>query len=177
MSLKEDYMIYWISGPYGVGKSTVAKCLQEMLPKAFVYDAEEMGNAVRENYPDECRQGIVFDGYPLWREFNYRLLKDIATRYEGDILVDMTIVCEEAYPEIIERLRADGVEVKYVILDADWKTIHDRVLKRGEKENCWCMQNIEMCLEYQQKETHAIHVNALNRSPEEIAKEIAEKVV
>jgi hypothetical protein len=36
------------------------------------------------------------------------------------------------------------------------------------------MQNIGMCLEYQQKETHAIHVNALNRSPEEIAREIAE---
>ncbi|MBE5905685.1 MAG: hypothetical protein E7277_02675 [Lachnospiraceae bacterium] len=88
-------MIYWISGPYGVGKSTVAKCLQELLPKAFVYDA-------------------------------------------------------------------------------DWQTIHDRILKRGKKEDCWCMQNIGMCLEYQQKETHAIHVNALNRSPEEIAREIAE---
>ena len=27
-------MIYWINGPYGVGKSTVAEALQKMLPKA-----------------------------------------------------------------------------------------------------------------------------------------------
>ena len=39
-------MIYWINGPYGVGKSTVAEALQKMLPKAHIFDAEEVGNAI-----------------------------------------------------------------------------------------------------------------------------------
>ena len=48
-------MIYWINGAYGVGKSTVAEQLRAKLPKAHIFDAEEVGNAVRDNYPEECK--------------------------------------------------------------------------------------------------------------------------
>lgn len=45
-------MIYWINGAYGVGKSTVAETLQKKLAKAHIFDAEEVGNAVRDNLPE-----------------------------------------------------------------------------------------------------------------------------
>lgn len=35
---------------------------------ALVFDAEEVGNAVRGNYPD-CPYGFIFEDYPLWGEF------------------------------------------------------------------------------------------------------------
>lgn len=35
-------MIYWINGAYGVGKSTVAEQLRAKLPKAHIFDAEEV---------------------------------------------------------------------------------------------------------------------------------------
>lgn len=57
-------MIYWINGAYGVGKSTVAEQLRAKLPKAHIFDAEEVGNAVRDNYPEECKHSIIFEGYP-----------------------------------------------------------------------------------------------------------------
>lgn len=46
-------MVIWISGAYGVGKSALAEALVNKIENAMVYDAEKVGNAVRENYPGE----------------------------------------------------------------------------------------------------------------------------
>lgn len=46
-------MIVWISGAYGVGKSTLAAALAGKFEDAMIFDAEEVGNAVRGNYPGE----------------------------------------------------------------------------------------------------------------------------
>lgn len=168
-------MIYWINGAYGVGKSTVAEQLKMRLAKAHIFDAEEVGNAVRDNYPKECRHSIVFEGYPLWRELNYRLLKDINSKYDGDIIVPMTLILDVSYTEIIRRLIEDGIHVGYVILDGDRQTVHDRILKRGEDEDCWCMKNIQTCIDVQRGDKRAVHINTVGRTPEAIADEIIER--
>lgn len=165
-------MIYWLSGAYGVGKSTVAEALKKRLPKAHIFDAEAVGNAVRDNYPEECKDGVLFDGYPLWRELNYRLLKDISEKYSGDVIVPMTLILDQAYEEILHRLENDGVALRYIILDGDWQTIHDRIRKRGESETCWCMEHIQMCLDAQSRDPRGEHISTLGRTPEEIAEEI-----
>ena len=165
-------MIYWLNGSYGVGKSTVAECLKNRLPKAHIYDAEAVGNAVRDNFPEECKYSVIFEGYTLWREVNYKLLKEIGERYDGDIIIPMTLVLKESYEEIIKKLEESGVQVRYIVLDADRKTIHDRIIARGEKEGCWCMQNIDMCLEALENDPHAVHIDTQNKSPERITDEI-----
>lgn len=135
-------MIMWISGPYGVGKSTLAEAMAAKMKNAMIFDAEEVGNAVRENYPD-CPYGYIFEDYPLWGVFCYLLLKDIHQKFNKDILVPMTLVRKESY-QIIEKLNRDGIDIKLVVLEASWQTIHDRILARGEDEGCWCMENIEL---------------------------------
>lgn len=135
-------MIIWLSGPYGVGKSTLADALASKLKNALIFDAEEVGNAVRENYPD-CPYGYIFEDYPLWGEFCYLLLKDIHGTFHKDILVPMTLLRKESYG-IIERLRQDGIDTRLVVLEASCQTIHDRILARGEEEDCWCMENMEL---------------------------------
>lgn len=135
-------MIIWISGPYGVGKSTLAEAMAAKMKNALIFDAEEVGNAVRENYPD-CPYGYIFEDYPLWGEFCYMLLKDIHEKFQKDILVPMTLVRKESCG-IIEKLRRDGISTQLVVLEASYQTVHDRILARGEKEGCWCMENIEL---------------------------------
>lgn len=135
-------MIIWISGPYGVGKSTLAEAMAAKMKNALIFDAEEVGNAVRENYPD-CPYGYIFEDYPLWGEFCYMLLKDIHEKFQKDILVPMTLVRKESCG-IIEKLRRDGINTQLVVLEASYQTVHDRILARGEKEGCWCMENIEL---------------------------------
>lgn len=135
-------MIIWISGAYGVGKSTLAEAMAAKMENVLIFDAEEVGNAVRENYPN-CPYGYIFEDYPLWGEFCYMLLKDVHENFRKDILVPMTLLRKESY-SIIEKLNRDGIDTRLVVLEASWQTVHDRILARGEEEGCWCMENIEL---------------------------------
>ena len=138
-------MVIWISGPYGVGKSTLAENLCERLGNALIFDAEAVGNAVRDNYPDHP-YGYIFEDYPLWGEFCCRLIKDIHENFRSSIIVPMTLLRQESY-SIIENLMKAGIDTKLIVLEASHQTVHDRILERGEKEGCWCMENIELSRE------------------------------
>ena len=124
-------MIIWISGPYGVGKTTLAEAMAAKMDNALVFDAEEVGNAVRGNYPG-CPYGYIFEDYPLWGEFCYLLLKDIHEKFHMDILVPMTLLRMESY-SIIGKLKQDGIDTRLVVLEASWQTVHDRILARGRR--------------------------------------------
>ena len=125
-------MIIWLSGPYGVGKSTLAEAMAAKMENALIFDAEEVGNAVRENYPN-CPYGYIFEDYPLWGEFCYLLLKDVHEKFHKDILVPMTLVRAESC-RMIENLLRDGIDTRLIVLEASYQTVHDRILARGEEE-------------------------------------------
>ena len=88
-----------------------------------------------DNHQQELIFSYIFEDYELWRKFNYELLKDISSKYDGDIVVPMTLVRKESYNDIIKKLKDDNTKVGYFFLDGDYKTIHDRILKRWEGEN------------------------------------------
>ena len=167
-------MIYWINGSYGVGKTTIAEALVKKIKKAYIFDPEAVGNAVRDNHPQELIFSYIFEDYELWRKYNYELLKDISSKYDGDIVVPMTLVRKESYNDIIKKLKDDNIKIGYFFLDGDYQTIHDRILKRGEDEDCWCMKNINMCLDVQKKDVNAVHINTIDKSVDDIANEIIE---
>lgn len=162
-------MIIWISGAYGVGKSTLAEAMAARMENALIFDAEELGNAVRGNYPD-CPYGYIFEDYPLWAEFCRLLLKDIHEKFGKTILVPMTLLRESSYG-IIERLRSDQIRTELVILEADRETIHDRILQRGEEEGCWCMENIDLAMAGTSA-MPGMHIDASNVSAEDLAHEV-----
>jgi len=164
-------MIIWISGAYGVGKSTLAEALMGKIENSLLFDAEEVGNAVRENYPD-CPYGFIFEDYPLWGEFCYQLLKDVHDKFEKNILVPMTLVRESSYTNIIKRLLDDGLQVRFIILEASYQSIHDRILARGEDEDCWCMQNIDMASSGAAAVPGGHHVNTDGKTVEELVEEV-----
>lgn len=166
-------MIIWISGAYGVGKSTLAEELENRMENAMIFDAEAVGNAVRDNYPNKP-YGLIFEDYPLWCDFCYRLIKDICHTCGKDILIPMTLVRQSSYVDILERLRADGIVVKFIILEAAYRTVHDRILARGEEEDCWCIKNIEMARACTKAVAGGIHITTDNRSVSEIADAVLE---
>lgn len=164
-------MIIWISGPYGVGKSTLAEVLEKKIENALIFDAEEVGNAVRGNYPDDP-YGYIFEDYPLWSEFCYQLLKDIHNKFEKNILVPMTLVRPASYTNIIQKLLDDGIAVKFIILEANYENVHDRILARGEDEDCWCMENIEMSSRESKAIEGGCYICTDNRTVEELVDEV-----
>lgn len=168
-------MIIWISGAYGVGKSTLAKAMAEKMENALIFDAEEVGNAVRGNYPNNP-YGYIFEDYPLWGEFCYKLLKDIHNKFHKNILVPMTLVRSESY-KIIENLIRDGIETHFIILEASHQNIHDRILARGEDEGCWCMKNIEMARACSGSLPGGVHIETDGKSADELANIVLKNVL
>lgn len=168
-------MIIWISGAYGVGKSTLAECLLNKIENATIFDAEEVGNAVRGNYPNEP-YGVIFEDYPLWCEFNYQLLKDIHNKFHHNILVPMTLIRESSYKNIIEKLISDGIDTKLIVLEATYKNVYDRILARGEDEGCWCIENIEMASKLSKLLPNGYCIQTDNKSVEELAEIVLEYI-
>ncbi len=162
-------MIIWINGAYGVGKSTLAEDLAKKMENAMVFDAEAVGNAVRGNYPNDP-YGVIFEDYPLWHEFNYQLLKDIHNTFGRNILVPMTLVRPNSYSTILKRLMDDRIDTKLIVLEASYQRIHDRILARGEGEDCWCMRSIEMARNAVNAMAEGYHICTDNKSVEELSR-------
>lgn len=165
-------MVIWINGPYGVGKSTLAEKLHECNPHSFVFDAEAVGNVVRDNRPKELFHGYIFEGYPLWFELCAALLADIAGGYDGDIYVPMTLVYAGSFKKIERPLKDKNICIKHILLESSRQIIHDRILSRGEGEDCWCMKHIGLCLEQQKNFDHVVRIASYGKSVSELAVEV-----
>lgn len=164
-------MIIWINGPYGVGKSTLAEALREKLPNSFIFDAELVGDAVRENMPKQFFKE-TYEEFSLWHEMCARLLAELDAVFDGCVFVPMTLKRQESYGAIIGGLREAGVQAVSIMLEADRDTVHDRILARGEEEDCWCMLQIPDCLDKQCDFPCDLRLNTVGKSVEELANEV-----
>lgn len=125
-------MIIWLNGAFGSGKTTTAFELHHMLKDSFVYDPEKVGYFLTRYEPKEFR-GDNFQDKPLWRKFNYEMIKNMALNYKGTMIIPMTIVKEAYYYEIISKLRNDGIRIDHYVLGAS----EDTLIKRGRSRLCF----------------------------------------
>lgn len=159
-------MILWLNGPYGVGKSTLAEALRARLPGSFIFDAEQVGNAIRDNLPESCFHE-TFEEYQLWLDVCGELLTKASGACSGPVLVPMTLKMPESL-HIFDKLRDSGAEVRHVLLSADADEVLRRIQMRGEEEDCWCARNIQPCLEAQRDMPCDLRLPAA-QSPEMLA--------
>ena len=136
-------MIIWINGAFGSGKTQTAYELQRRLPCSYVYDPENIGFFIRENVPPSIRASD-FQDYHMWRAFNLEMLSYIARRYEGDVIVPMTVTNRAYYDEIIGALSEEH-EVRHFILWAEKETLLKRLASRLESRRSWAARQIDRC--------------------------------
>lgn len=165
-------MIIWINGAFGSGKTSAAYELDRRLTKSYVYDPEEAGFFIRDNIPPEIKQDD-FQNYPMWREFNYKILKYIHSKYDGIIIVPMTITDENYFKEIIGKLRKDNIELKHFVLMANKDTLLGRLKKRGEGGKSWAAKQIDRCLVNLTKEVFQEHIDTDNMTIRQVIEHIA----
>lgn len=152
-------MIIWINGAFGVGKTTVAEELNKFIKDSYIYDPEMAGEFIWDNSPQCIRGKGDFQDIPMWRDFNYSMLKYIHENYSGTIVVPMTLTNKKYYSQIIERLINEGVPLQHYILIAKKFVILERLLKRGEEENSWSAQQIDRCLNAFEKDINGIKID------------------
>ena len=64
------------------------------------------------------------------------------------------------------------MDVRLIILEASYQNIHDRILARGETEDCWCMQNIQMASRESNALREGYHINTDGASIEELVQAV-----
>ena len=141
-------MIIWINGAFGSGKTTAAFELNRRLAGSFVYDPENVGYFIRRNAPKDFSKGD-FQDVPLWREMNCKLIKLIASEYNGTIIIPMTLVNPTYHYEIIGRLRADGLDIRHFILYASRAEILRRLRFRNLRifgGDTFAVKSIDRCI-------------------------------
>lgn len=68
-------MMIWINGSFGIGKSETANTLHKKLINSFIYDPEQVGYFLWDNFPDDLKRKGDFQDIGMWRNFNYQILK------------------------------------------------------------------------------------------------------
>ncbi len=169
-------MIIWINGAFGSGKSTVAEKLHERIEWSHIFDPEQVGYFLWDNFPEELKEKENFQHMPIWREFNYKILKYLNETYDGDLIIPMTLYTKQYYDEIIGSLIKDGIDVKHFILSASKKTIINRLVQRGEKEDCWAVQHIDKCINFYENEVTEIKIDTENKEVNQIVDIIFEQI-
>jgi gluconate kinase len=167
-------MIIWINGTFGSGKTTTAYELHRRIKNSFVFDPERFGFVLMANFPKEMAKGD-FQDYPIWRETNYRLLKQVAEGYQGVIIVPMTLSNETYFEELIGRLRKDGVAVKHFTLMASEETILKRLRKRFEGRRSWAYQQMESRMRNLSKPVFEEHIQTDQLSVDKVVEKIAQQ--
>jgi tRNA uridine 5-carbamoylmethylation protein Kti12 len=138
-------MIIWINGSFGSGKTTTAAELNKRLNTSFIFDPENTGYYIRENLPKELYTSD-FQDIKLWRDFNFSMLSYMKSKFDGVVIVPMTIVNPEYFESIVTKLRVEGHDVRHFTLIASRETLFKRLRNRGDQDGGWTYQQVERCI-------------------------------
>lgn len=165
-------MIIWINGAFGSGKTQTASELHRRIPNSFLFDPENAGYYIRKNVPKQITKPD-FQDYPMWRDFNYAMLKHIDREYDGIVIVPMTVVNPSYFEETVGRLRKDGIVVNHFALCASKEVLLKRLRGRGDGKHSWPAQQIDRCIEGLADSRFARHLDTDHASIEQNAETIA----
>jgi broad-specificity NMP kinase len=165
-------MIIWINGAFGSGKTNTAYELKRRIPNSFIYDPEEVGFFIRDNLPAELKKDD-FQKFPMWRAFNYEMIKYIDKEYKGVIIAPMTITSEAYFKDIVTRIKLHNLQLKHFTLIADKETLLKRLRKRGDGKNSWPAQQIDRCIDALSSPLFEEHISTDDMSIEQVVEHIA----
>ncbi|UNK20961.1 AAA family ATPase [Paenibacillus sp. N3/727] len=165
-------MIIWINGAFGSGKSQASYELNRRIPDSFLYDPENAGYFIRKNVPDESKVSD-FQHYPMWREFNYSMLRYLDETSSRIIIVPMTITDTQYFDEIVGRLRREGVTIHHYTLCASREVLLKRLRSRGDGSDSWPAQQIDRCIHGLSHEVFGHNLDTDSMSIDAVVEQIA----
>ncbi|RXX75860.1 AAA family ATPase, partial [Klebsiella pneumoniae] len=110
-------MIIWINGPFGAGKTTLAKRLRDRRSKSLIFDPEEIGFVVKETVPMPA----------LWRGLTIAAVREIRRNYSQDIIIPMTLVHPDYPTEILDGVRRINDQLLHIFLTLNEDLLRHRI--------------------------------------------------
>jgi hypothetical protein len=119
-------MIIWINGGFGAGKTTLAEELHRRLPKAVVYNPEDVGLMLWKWMPPNGD----FQHLPSWRELVVETALSLRRHHADTLIVPMSLIRDAYRAEILGGLAGAGEDILHVFLEADAGVLRERLNAR-----------------------------------------------
>jgi hypothetical protein len=161
-----DGMVVWINGPFGVGKTAVARALRGRIPGAVLFDPEWVGLVLARLTPAGRRTGD-FQDLPTWRRWTVRLAVLAERTRRGPVIVPMTVADHRILEETFGELRRRGIDTRHVTLLASRDELRHRI--RGRRGDSWAERQMERCLTNLPRREFGPHLDTDGRSVREVA--------
>ncbi|MEH7749360.1 AAA family ATPase, partial [Neobacillus drentensis] len=116
--------IYIISGPCGVGKSTLAKKLAQTVKKSALIKGDDFLSMYEETSEPPWDEKLVI----MWKH----ILSLTKTFIQHDYNVIIDIVVEDELEWFCKHFAYLNLKIKYVVLRADENILIERLNKRGD---------------------------------------------
>jgi predicted kinase len=173
-------VIVWINGPFGGGKTTVARAVCDRLPAALYFDPEYVGYLLK-TFVDVPTGD--FQDLPLWRRLVVETAHGLVTEYGRPLAVPMALLDAGYRAEILGGLRARGVPVTQVVLEVPGPVLRARIDAdtREIQARGWRHDRLELALTSLRRldeveDDTVIIDNGTGASPAEVASRIVELV-
>jgi chloramphenicol 3-O-phosphotransferase len=132
-------VIIWLNGAFGCGKTTTASELRSLVSSSRVFDPETVGYMLRPNLADHAVSD--FQHWPPWRPLVVATATELA-RYTGQHLIaPQTILTRRYLEQIFAGLRAAGLAVFHVVLDADEDVLRKRI-QASDEAQAWRLAHL-----------------------------------
>jgi predicted kinase len=120
------FMIVWLNGTHGVGKTTTSALVQQLLPDARVLDAEKVGEVLMDIKPG-LPATDNFHHWEPWRPLVVETARRVLEYTGGTLVMPMTVLVESYWRETSDGLTAHGIPIRHFVLHADQATLRDRI--------------------------------------------------
>jgi hypothetical protein len=171
-------VLVWINGPFGGGKTATAYELHRRVDQSIVCDPERLGYGLHRMLPGDLRTD--FQNFAAWRTGVHEVLDLVARKWEGPVIVPMTVIDPAYLDEMVGRLRREGHDVRHFSLLADRGTVLRRLRTRtfglGLRHERWAEGKLDECLAQLRNEVFAEHLYTDSLSVAQVADTIARSV-
>ena len=169
-------MIIFINGAFGVGKTTIAQKLLQVLPDGMLYDPEEVGYMLWNILKPIGLDGD-FQDYVAWRRLVPLVGEALQGAYKRTLVIPMTIWKEMYFTEVMDGLRTFEPNLYHFCLTASIETIHNRLRQRAEQaEGAWVFQQTAQCVQAFQSPLFHEQIDTTTRNSDEIVDQILNRI-
>jgi chloramphenicol 3-O-phosphotransferase len=166
-------VILLLNGAFGAGKTTVARLMVARAARAVLFDPEPIGVVLQRAARLAGRDVGDFQDLRLWRRLTILGLR-VTRRFWPNVIVPMAFSDAAHLQEIRAALERFEPRVLHFCLVAPVEVVHARLRHRGHHPSThpWEYRRAAECCLVHGGDAFATHVDAADRTPEEIAGEL-----
>ncbi|MEM7798717.1 MAG: tunicamycin resistance protein [Chloroflexota bacterium] len=146
-------MIVWINGAFGAGKTTVSELLHQKMPKAHIFDPEEVGYIIQKRFP--AARSMDYQDLPMWRRLVTQFIVEAKAQFPTPLIIPMTLVVPEYLKEIFVGIETENQALYHFFLETSkvelTRRITQQVIVESDAERDaevreWRLAQIDRCV-------------------------------